>query len=157
MIAFAFYILPSIEQVFKQIDAPLPLPTKIILSASGFVKANPLLLFGGIFGIIVLFFILLKIKKGRYMIHYLILRIPLFGPLIKEYNLEGSITPPTLAKLFSYVSALHNENTPKEVSATIYNSLYPKWLAKESKKVVSNPSSVVYVGKMPLGRWEVLN
>ncbi|PIR06649.1 MAG: hypothetical protein COV55_02745 [Candidatus Komeilibacteria bacterium CG11_big_fil_rev_8_21_14_0_20_36_20] len=77
--------------------------------------------------------------------------------LIKEYNLEGSITPPTLAKLFSYVSALHNENTPKEVSATIYNSLYPKWLAKESKKVVSNPSSVVYVGKMPLGRWEVLN
>ena len=87
LIAFAFYILPGIDDMFKELGAPVPLPTKIILMGSDFIKKYPAALFGTILGIIILFFISLKIKKTHYIIHQIILRLPLFGELIKEYNL----------------------------------------------------------------------
>lgn len=87
LIAFAFYILPGIGGIFTELGAEVPLPTKIILSSSDFMKAHPLGILGTVFAMIVIFYVCLKIKKTRYVIHYLILKFPLFGELIKEYNL----------------------------------------------------------------------
>lgn len=87
LIAFAFYILPGIREVFNELNAPIPLPTKIILAGGDLIKNYPFILLGIIFGIIFLFSIFLKIRQTRYLIHYLTLRLPLFGELFKEYNL----------------------------------------------------------------------
>lgn len=81
------YVLPGIKEIYAQFNAPLPLPTKLLLSTSVFLKENIIFLPGVIIGIVVLFLIFLKNKKLRYVMHYFTLKIPIFGNFIKDYNL----------------------------------------------------------------------
>lgn len=83
----SFYILPLMEEMFLEFGAPLPLLTRIILSVGKFIRAYPLIILGVSAGLIIFFNLLLKQEKGRYLIHYLFLKVPIFGDLIKEYNL----------------------------------------------------------------------
>ena len=86
LIAFAFFILPGIGNIFKELGAPVPLPTKIILGFSDFVRNYPFILGGALLAIFLLFFIGLRIKQSRYVLHNISLKLPLFGELIKGYN-----------------------------------------------------------------------
>lgn len=132
LIVFAFYILPNIAEIFRDLDAPLPLPTKIILTSSEFIKNNPLLLSEVIFGVFLFFFIMLKTKRGHYIIHYLILKFPIFGVLIKEYNLVLLFR--SLQMLFS--SGLSLNDAVQIAKKTTTNDVYKKTLASIEPKLV---------------------
>jgi len=81
------YVLPEIAKLFEELEAPLPLITRVLFSWSVFIGHHPFVVVG-FSGLTILFiFWFLKLKRGRYMAHYALLRLPLFGPLIKEYNL----------------------------------------------------------------------
>jgi len=82
-----FYVLPEIGKVYQELDVTLPLSTKILLTIGSFLTLHLYTLLLIIGCIMVLSFFLLKIKKIHYTLHYLMLRIPIFGNLIKEYNL----------------------------------------------------------------------
>lgn len=74
--------------------------------------------------------------------------------VIRQFNLEGKITAPTLTKLLSYMTAMQAESASTEVAAIIYDSLFPKWLSdNEQNLIMSNPPEWYYTGKMPLGKW----
>jgi type IV pilus assembly protein PilC len=87
VLGLMFYILPGIEKLYQSFEIAVPQPTRSLLFASGFMATNKLyvLISSGL--ILILIILLSKIKKCHYFIHSLILRIPVFGPLIKEYNL----------------------------------------------------------------------
>jgi len=87
MIALMFFILPGISQLFIDLEAPIPLPTKILLDSADFLRTNPLLVPGVLLGFILLITIGLKFRKTRYILHYIMLKLPVFGELIKDYNL----------------------------------------------------------------------
>src|SRR4030043_473838 len=82
-----FYILPGIETLYKGFETTVPQPTKSLLATSAFMTSNKIsvLIAGAV--ILALILILFKIKKCRYLLHALLLKIPIFGQLIKEYNL----------------------------------------------------------------------
>ena len=122
--AFGFFILPTIGEMFGEINAPLPLPTRIILATSLFLKTYPFILLGTMIGIIIFFFLMFRIKKGRYIMHYLMLRIPIFGDLIKQYNLILFFR--SLESLFSSgVSLVYAVDVAKK---TVTNDVYKKVL-----------------------------
>lgn len=83
--------------------------------------------------------------------------------LIQKHELR--ITPPTLTKLISYMTALESTTNTK-VAKIIDASLFPKWLDEAERtdpivgeldvRTVVQPSRYRYEGKMPLGKW-VLN
>jgi type IV pilus assembly protein PilC len=124
MIAFAFFILPGMGRVFEELGAPTPLPTRIILASSDFVKQYPAALSGTILGLVALFFVFLRIYKTRYLMHNLILKIPLFGDMIKGYNLI--ILFRSLETL--YASGVSLAYSVEIAQKTVTNEVYKKVL-----------------------------
>lgn len=87
MLIMILYVLPQITDLFDELDADLPLLTQIMLQGSAYVLTHIYAIGGVILGAIITFILLMKRVRFRYFIHYLILKVPIFGNLIREYNL----------------------------------------------------------------------
>lgn len=75
------FVIPKFAEIFSSLNAPLPMPTLIIISISNFLKAYFLLL---VLALVVFFFLFNKWKKtksGRLVWDAAKLRIPVFGAL----------------------------------------------------------------------------
>ena len=81
-------VIPQFEQIFMGLLGPgklLPLPTRIVMAISGFVAG-----WGGVFTLMVLIatavgtFYYYKTPKGKYMIDGLMLRLPIFGGILRK-------------------------------------------------------------------------
>ncbi|MBI5401533.1 type II secretion system F family protein [Candidatus Wolfebacteria bacterium] len=83
------YIFPKILPIFKSLNVKLPLSTKILISASEFLINYGIYAVFGIFGLVVLFFLLLRIKAVHYFFDRLLLTIPLFGQMSINYNMSN--------------------------------------------------------------------
>ncbi|MBC8208054.1 MAG: type II secretion system F family protein [Desulfobulbaceae bacterium] len=78
------FVIPVFEQMFAGMGAALPLPTQFVVSASYFMKQNIIYM---LIGLGILVFIVKKIystEKGRFRIDAMILRAPIFGPLVRK-------------------------------------------------------------------------
>jgi type IV pilus assembly protein PilC len=116
--------LPHIAALFRELGAPLPLPTKVLLATSVFVQTNPFIVIGVVVSIIILIILALRTKKGRYFFHYVALKIPIFGKLTREKNLALFFR--TLEALFaSGISLMRSVEVAKK---TIKNTVYQKVL-----------------------------
>ena len=79
------FVVPVFTEMFATLGGSLPIPTKIIVALSDFLKG-----YGGLFllGSIVGFFIFLKrfkkTKKGQYIVDSISLKLPIFGVLLQK-------------------------------------------------------------------------
>ncbi len=81
-------VIPQFEQIFLGLLGPgelLPLPTRIVMGISAFVAGwgglvTLLLIIGGVIGT----FFYYKTPKGRYNIDWLLLKLPIFGPILRK-------------------------------------------------------------------------
>ncbi len=126
LLVFMFYILPEIAQMFIDLDATLPLPTRILVSAKNFIEANPFFVPGIILAVVLLLTLGSKFQKIRYFLHYIILRLPIFGELIKDYN---------LVMFFRSMESLSRSGVPiistiEIARSTTNNEVYKKTLNK---------------------------
>lgn len=81
------FIVPKITGMFKDFNAELPLPTKILIAVSDGLVNNGLLS-AIIFSAVVLTFIqILRTYKGKYYFQAILLKLPIFAPIIKKINL----------------------------------------------------------------------
>ena len=84
LVVILVFVIPVFEEMFATFDAALPLPTQIVVQMSNTFKDNFIWIAMGAFAI---FYTAKKIygsKKGRVKIDALLLRAPVFGPLIKK-------------------------------------------------------------------------
>ena len=81
-------VFPSFEKLFISMDAELPLPTQILLNLSHWLKAKWPFMLGGIVAVVLMFLRYRKTKVGRYNIELLILKIPIFGTIIKKAGIS---------------------------------------------------------------------
>ncbi|RPI53350.1 MAG: type II secretion system F family protein [Deltaproteobacteria bacterium] len=78
------FVIPVFEQMFADFGSNLPLPTQIVVNLSDFVQSYFLVMIGVA---VVLVFLLKKYYKtenGRRVVDRLILKLPVFGPLLKK-------------------------------------------------------------------------
>ena len=81
------FIVPKITAMFDDLEAELPLPTKILISVSDALLEN------GILSIILLIvfvfasYKILKTYKGKFYFQLFLLKAPVIGPIIKKINL----------------------------------------------------------------------
>lgn len=80
------YVVPTLTQTIKELNVPLPVTTVIIIELSDFILKYYLLVIGGALAVIFLFWKLLKTKTGKATFDRLILKVPIFGPLVKKLN-----------------------------------------------------------------------
>jgi type IV pilus assembly protein PilC len=72
IIVMSIVIVPSFEQIFKQMKIELPLITKIIIAVSGFVSKYCFLIIILILLIILGLIVFFKTRKGKYFLDYFI-------------------------------------------------------------------------------------
>lgn len=80
-------VVPKIAAPFKKKGAELPLPTKILLAMSDFVKNHYLILLGSVVTIVGLFLFWKSTKSGSYLLDKIKLKIP----LIRYFTRMGAV------------------------------------------------------------------
>lgn len=80
-------VIPTLTSMFGERDK-LPDATKMILNFSDFLQANWFFIFGGIGLLVVALKFWKKTRSGKYHYDTLILRAPVFGPLLRKVVLS---------------------------------------------------------------------
>lgn len=78
------FVIPVFARVYAGVGVALPLPTRIVMGLSVLLRKFFLLVAVGIFGVIFLFRAYYRTDGGRRLVDGLLLRSPIFGPLIRK-------------------------------------------------------------------------
>ena len=82
-------VVPKITSMFKDFEAELPLPTKIIITVSDAIVNHGVLFAISSIIFIAAFIKILRTHKGKYYFQALILKMPIIAPIVKKINLAG--------------------------------------------------------------------
>src|SRR5215831_195834 len=77
-------VVPAFTELFESMNVDLPLPTRVVIGASKFVGSYGILMAIGLGILIFGFKAYYGTPKGRYTVDRLLLRAPIFGPLLRK-------------------------------------------------------------------------
>ncbi|MFH1233233.1 MAG: type II secretion system F family protein [Patescibacteria group bacterium] len=80
-------IVPQITNMFKEFNAELPLPTKILIAVSDAIMKHGILFSIGLVLFIIVLTKILRTYKGQFIFQILLLKLPIFSMIIKKINL----------------------------------------------------------------------
>ncbi len=86
-ISMMIFVIPNITSVFQEMNATLPLATRILIATSDFMAKNILWLGPAFLGLVLFFWRLIKWRVGKYYWQALMLKLPIVGEIIKKINL----------------------------------------------------------------------
>ena len=81
------YVIPQIGKIYEESNIELPFLTKILLVVGNLLASHLYIFLLALAVVIIIPILLLRIKKIHYAFNYLILKLPVFGNIIKDYNL----------------------------------------------------------------------
>lgn len=81
-------VVPVFADMFAQLGATLPLPTRIIMKLSDFLVGNILWVIGAIIGLIIALRAYNKTFKGKRVLDRIKLRVPIFGDLLLKLGIS---------------------------------------------------------------------
>jgi len=81
------YIFPKITPIFRSFHSKLPLPTRMVIAISSFLVHDGVWVIFGVIVLAVASGVLIRKPRIRFLYDTLILRVPLFGTLSRNYNL----------------------------------------------------------------------
>ena len=98
-ILMLIFVVPTLASTFGSLGAKLPLSTRIILGASNFTTHNAGVVLGGLAVLIVGGALFFRTKRGKALVLFSSLRLPVIGELVKETM--SARTARTLSSLLS--------------------------------------------------------
>ncbi len=130
-IGMLVFVIPKITTVFDEMDAELPFATRFLINFSNAIVDNGLITSISFITFLILIILFIKSPKGKKILHYILLKLPIFGTIIKKVN---------LAKFARTLSSLIKTDIPIvktfDVTAeTMANSYYKNALLASSKKL----------------------
>lgn len=139
------FVIPKITSLFDQIQAELPIATKVLISISNFTVNNGLYVFITFALAIFLLVSSFKNKKIKYGYHKIFLMLPVFGEIIKKIN---------LAKFARTLSSLIKTDIPivktlNITSGVVTNLVYRKALKESADNIKSGASLTDILNKYP--------
>ncbi len=84
-----FFLFPKIIPVFKTLNVQLPLPTRILIAVANFAQAYTISIALGILALIIIFWLILKIRRVKKFFHRFLLMIPIVGSLSRAVNMSS--------------------------------------------------------------------
>ncbi len=88
VIILATFVLPKFRTFFASLNAKLPLPTRMLLSISGFISTWWWAIGGAILVAIISFIALRRSKQGRAWLDSVLLKLPVAGSLLQAAIVE---------------------------------------------------------------------
>lgn len=130
------FVLPKITDLYTEVEAQLPLPTRILIGTTNFIINNGIWVALGLVAIIIGLTRFIRSPQGRKMFHKLLLRLPIVSPIIKKINLANFAR--TLSSLLK--TDIPIVETFQIIARSANNLLYREYLrlaAEELKKGVT--------------------
>jgi len=125
------FIVPTLTGTFRELDVELPKSTQFIITLSDLLKNNPIIILLLLAGLGFLVSLGFKTERGRRIMDFVFLHMPLISPLVKQTN--SARTARTLSSLLaSGVPYLKAIQITKDV---MQNSYYKKILSKAEKNI----------------------
>ena len=84
-----FFILPKILPIFKSLKVTLPITTRVLIAISDVLRSHYVLLGLALIALIIAFFVLRKIPVTRYLLHRMLLSLPIFGSISIGFNMAN--------------------------------------------------------------------
>jgi type II secretory pathway component PulF len=81
------FVLPKMLPIFSTLDVSLPLTTRMLLFVSDLIVDNSVFLVLGLIVLTLLIYLLLRIRAVKTFLFKTLLRTPVVGPLMKDYQL----------------------------------------------------------------------
>lgn len=88
VLVLAIYVLPKFEDFFADLDAELPLPTRMLLGGTDFLGQWWWAILTGLGVVIVVFLASQRTKQGKYAWHAFLLKVPVLGETIQYALVE---------------------------------------------------------------------
>ena len=99
VIVLITFVIPQFSKLFEEMGAALPIPTQIMLGLSSLIIDYWPALILGFIGLAAAFNLYLRTNNGRLKWDGMLLKLPLFGPLIQKIEVSRfSLTLATLLK-----------------------------------------------------------
>lgn len=140
------FVLPKISQTLKDLGAPLPLTTQLIVNVSDWVAGHVLLFLILIVGAAVGGFRLLKARRAKRALAWLGLKLPIFKKLTRELN---------TARIARTMGSLLASGVPLieslEITArTVQNPFYSEALLEVAAVVPKGEKMAKHLARFPL-------
>lgn len=124
-------VVPQLTGIYTESNLQLPLPTRLLIGISNLFTHQGIWLLAGFILLIFLFGRLRKTKKGKYYLHKIFLKIPIFGSIIQKIN---------LARFARTLSSLLKTDIPivqtlQIIAKTLGNVHYKQSMIDASEKV----------------------
>ncbi len=132
VLILAVYVLPKFEVFFADLDAELPLPTRILMGVTSFLGDFWWALGGGIAALVLLVFAITMTSPGKYARDALLLKVPVLGETI-----QYALTERFCRVLASMVSAGVNLTEGLAVTTeALRNRVYVKRLGEVGEQIL---------------------
>jgi type IV pilus assembly protein PilC len=82
VIILVFFALPAFVKIFAEFHVELPLPTRILIGMVDFIRTWVLAIGAGILAVAAGFVLALRTARGVYTKDRLMLKLPIFGPIV---------------------------------------------------------------------------
>ncbi len=140
------FVLPQLVPIFSILEVDLPFTTRILLFASDLMRNYGTMVILGILIFVVIMFFLLRLKKVRNLVDVLVLKIPVFGSLYREYQLT---IISQLSSILLTQSGLTLRHAFEIVSDSVSNSLYRKSIKAATERIIRGTNVSEALKKYP--------
>jgi type IV pilus assembly protein PilC len=134
------YIVPTLMKTFSELNVALPTSTRIILFISNLVREHGLIVFAVVVLVLSAIYMWSKRAQGKFVLHYLMLKIPIIGSIVKEVN--AARTARTMSSLLS--SGVDVVESIKITQDVIQNVHYKKVL-EEAGEIIKKGAPIAKV------------
>ncbi|HEY4511763.1 MAG TPA: type II secretion system F family protein [Candidatus Paceibacterota bacterium] len=131
------YIVPTLTATFNELHVELPLSTQFIIAVSDIVRLHFLSALLSLVVLIVLFSLAIRSPKGKHVLDFCILHVPLFSTLVKQVN--SARTARTFSSLLS--AGVPMLEAARITGSVVQNSYY-KAVLKEAETVITKGESL---------------
>ncbi|OGZ45142.1 MAG: hypothetical protein A3F26_00655 [Candidatus Ryanbacteria bacterium RIFCSPHIGHO2_12_FULL_47_12b] len=130
-ILMMIYVVPTLQKVFEDINAPLPLATQFIIGLSVFLSNHTLLFFVSIAAVVGGLLYFRKTVVGKRFFNTFFIKAPLIGPLARKFN--AARTARTMSSLLS--AGVHVMEALDITARVVQNYHYAEVLVEAKKSV----------------------
>jgi type IV pilus assembly protein PilC len=136
------FVVPTLTATFNELGVALPLSTQFVIFVSDFLQNHFILAFLILVALASAVYVPMQTKKGKRVRDYVVLHLPVIGPLVKQVN--SARTARTLSSLLSAgVPVVESTRITGEV---LQNSYYKEVLEKAEHSIQQGiPVSSVFM------------
>jgi len=146
-ILMMLYVMPSIISTFENLEIDLPTTTRVLIDVSRFFNDHTIVTLSVMFGSGAAFIYFLRTHIGKRIFHYLILKIPIIGTLVKETN--SARTGRTLSSLLT--AGVDMIGALKITEDVVQNVYYKEVISEAATRVEKGtPLSEVFIEREDL-------